>query len=210
VKKLAASGMAKPITCPACGQEGLELREVPYDIPGFGTTLLITMYCPRCGFRHRDVLCLEFGEPKRYEFVVEGPEDLKVRVVRSSSATIRIPELGVLIEPGPASEGFISNVEGVLDRVETIVAMMGRFAETPEEKARASEALAKIWEAREGRLRFTLIIEDPLGNSLIAPPDKSRLRVRRLTEEEIGRLRSGPFVPVKARLAPGAGEANDA
>lgn len=202
-----ASGMARPITCPACGREGLEIREVPYDIPGFGKTLLITMYCPSCGLRHRDVLCLEFGEPRRYEFTVEGPEDLKVRVIRSSSATIRIPELGVLIEPGPASEGFISNVEGVLDRAEAVVAMMVRLAEKPEEKARASEALAKIWDAREGRLRFTLIIEDPLGNSLIAPPDRRRLKVRRLTEEEIESLKSGPFVPLKARfLSRGRGE----
>ena len=192
--------MTRPIACPACGLEGLEIREIPYDIPGFGTTLLITMYCPNCGFRHRDVLCLEFGEPKRYEFIVESPEDLKVRVIRSSSATIRIPELGILIEPGPASEGFISNVEGVLDRAEAVVAMMSRLAETPEEKAKASEILAKIWDAREGRLRFTLIIEDPLGNSLIAPPDKSRLKVSRLSEEEVERLKSGPFVPIKARL----------
>ena len=195
--------MARLIECPACGEKGLEIREVPYDVPGFGKTLLITMYCSKCGFRHRDVLCLELGEPRRYEFVVEGPEDLKVRVVRSSSATIRIPELGVLIEPGPASEGFISNVEGILDRVEAVVAMMGRFAETPEEKAKASEALARIWEAREGRLRFTLIIEDPLGNSLIAPPDKSRLKVRRLTEEELKHLKSGPLIPIRTRLSSG-------
>jgi len=205
VKKLVASGMDRP-TCPVCGRKSLEIREIPYDVPGFGKTLIITMYCPSCGLRHRDVLCLEFGEPKRYEFVVERPEDLKVRVIRSSSATIRIPELGVLIEPGPASEGFISNIEGILDRVEGVVAMMGRFAETPEEKARASEALAKIWDAREGRLRFTLIIDDPLGNSLSAPPDKSRLRVRRLTKEEVERLKSGPFISIKARLSLGEQE----
>ncbi len=196
-------GTARPVPCPVCGKEGLEIREVPYDIPGFGPALLITMSCPSCGFKHRDVLCLQFGEPKRYEFRVEGPEDLKVRVIRSSSATIRIPELGVTIEPGPASEGFISNVEGVLERVENVISMMCRFAETPEEKARAAEALAKVWEAREGRLKFTLIIEDPLGNSLIAPPDKRRLKVERLTEEEVERLKCGPFVPLKVRRASG-------
>ena len=78
--------------------------------------------------------------------------------------------------------------------------MMGRFAETPEEKARAAEALAKVWEAREGRLKFTLIIEDPLGNSLIAPPDKSRLKIERLTEEEVEKLKAGPFVPLSIRV----------
>ena len=187
-------------TCPICGKEGLEIREVPYEVPGFGTTLFIVMRCPCCGFIHRDILCLDFGEPTRYEFKVEGPEDLKVRVIRSSSATIRIPELGVVIEPGPMAEGFISNVEGVLDRVERVVAMMARSGE-PEERARASELLTRIWEAREGKLKFTLIIEDPFGNSLIAPEDKSRVKVRRLTEEEVRKLKSGPFITVEVRKA---------
>jgi len=187
-------------TCPVCGKEGLEIREVPYEVPGFGTTLFIVMRCSYCGFIHRDILCLDFGEPTRYEFRIEGPEDLKVRVIRSSSATIRIPELGVVVEPGPMAEGFISNVEGVLDRVERVVAMLARSGE-PEERARASELLTKIWDAREGKLKFTLIIEDPFGNSLIAPEDKRRVKVRRLTEEEVRKLKSGPFITVEARKA---------
>ena len=189
----------KALTCPVCGREGLELKEVPYDVPGFGTTLFIVMDCPNCGFKHRDILCLEFHEPTRYEFKVKGPEDLKVRVIRSSSATIRIPELGVLIEPGPMAEAFISNVEGVLERVERVVSMMARFSDDPEEKARAAELLAKIWDAREGKVEFTLIIDDPFGNSLIAPPDKSRVKVRRLTDEEVRQLKSGPFITLELK-----------
>lgn len=197
----------RKVECPVCSKPGLEIREVPYEVPGFGTMFIISMACPHCGFRHRDVLCLEFGEPKRYEFVVEGPEDLKARVIRSSSATIRIPELGVLIEPGPMAEGFISNVEGVLDRVERAAMMMLHFAEAPSQRARAHEVLAKIWDAKQGRLRFTLIIDDPLGNSLIAPEDKSRVKVRRLTEEEVRELKSGPFVPIDVRWARATGQA---
>jgi len=191
----------KEVNCPVCSKPGLELREVPYEVPGFGTMLIISMMCPHCGFKHRDVLCLEFGEPRRYEFVVEKPEDLKARVVRSSSATIRIPELGVLIEPGPMAEAFISNVEGVLERVENMIKMMLHLAETPLQRARAHEVLAKVWEAREGRFKFTLIIDDPLGNSLIAPPDKGKVKTRRLTEEEVRELKTGPFVPVDVRWA---------
>ena len=206
MKKLPEMGMSvKEDKCPVCGKEGFELRELPYEVPGFGTMLIISMRCPSCGFKHRDILGLRFGEPTRHEFKVEGPEDLKVRVIRSSSATIRIPELGVTVEPGPMAEAFISNVEGVLERVERVVAMMARFAETPEERARAAEVLARIWEAREGRLKFTLIIDDPFGNSLIAPPDKSRVKVRRLTPEEIRELKTGPFVPVDIRWSASEG-----
>ncbi|MBP3800305.1 MAG: hypothetical protein ILA19_04935, partial [Bacilli bacterium] len=38
-------------------------------------------------------------------------ETLSVRVVRSQSATVTIPEIGVKVEPGPKSEGYVTNVE---------------------------------------------------------------------------------------------------
>ena len=53
--------------------------------------------------------------------MVDSPEDLAIRVVRSMSASLEVPELGVRIDPGPACQGFVSNVEGVLDRIEQIV-----------------------------------------------------------------------------------------
>ena len=46
---------------------------------------------------------------------------ISARVVRSTGARIEIPEFGVRIDPGPACEGFVSNVEGVLDRIGKVV-----------------------------------------------------------------------------------------
>ena len=157
------------LECPICGKGDLEVVEVYHDIPFFGKVVLTSMTCSRCGYRRSDVASLEIKPPCRYELRVESPEDLNVRVVRSSTATITIPELGVEIKPGPIAEGFISNVEGVLRRVERVLEQLVRDAETPEEEAKAKEALERIKEAAEGRLAFTLIIEDPYGNSFIAP-----------------------------------------
>jgi zinc finger protein len=80
---------------------------------------------------------------------------------------VHIPEWGLDIEPGPASEAYISNVEGLLDRIETIVMMARKWAEKDEEVRRADELLCEMDAAREGKASFTLIIEDPLGNSAI-------------------------------------------
>jgi len=157
------------LDCPICGCKDMEVAELIYDIPVFGKALLSSMICPSCGYRRSDVMSLEFKPPARYEVRVEGPEDLCLRVVRSSTATITIPELGVEIKPGPASEGFISNVEGVLHRVRRVAEQLLRDSEAPEERAAAEEVLRKIDEALEGRLQFTLIIDDPFGNSFIAP-----------------------------------------
>ena len=55
-----------------------------------------------------------------------------VRVVRSASARVEIPEIGVEIDPGPACEGFVSNVEGVIDRIDDVVSGVLTWAEGEE------------------------------------------------------------------------------
>lgn len=89
-----------------------------------------------------------------------------VRVVRSTQGEIRIPELGVEITPGPACEGFISNVEGILMRVDKI--LDGTLLNGDEDQRRtASDLKQKIADTKNGCFAITLIIEDPMGNSLI-------------------------------------------
>jgi zinc finger protein len=113
--------------------------------------------------------------------------------VRSKSGTIELEEIGVKIEPGPASEGFITNVEGVLERVRETLLMAREFrkGEGDEEAVKkADEILQYIEDVKEGKKPLTVKIADPLGNSaLIGEKVKSRL----LTEEEIQRLSLGPY-----------------
>ncbi|RZN38062.1 MAG: ZPR1 zinc finger domain-containing protein, partial [Methanophagales archaeon ANME-1-THS] len=90
-------------------------------------------------------------------------EDLNALVVRSSSGSIEIPELGVSIEP-KRGEAFITTVEGVLERVEDVVHLLSRD-ETGKE--RADEVLKRIAQIKSGEAGMTLIIDDPTGNSAI-------------------------------------------
>jgi zinc finger protein len=112
-------------------------------------------------------------------------------VIRSSSGTIRVPELGVDIEPGFASESYISNVEGVLDRIEGIVCFAtrsAREAENLEGATKGDEILKNIELARKGEFPITLILEDPLGNSAI---DSEKAVRSPLTDVDIARLKTG-------------------
>ncbi|RQW78046.1 MAG: ZPR1 zinc finger domain-containing protein, partial [Methanothrix sp.] len=116
------------------------------------------------------------------------------RVIRSSSGTIRIPELGVDIEPGHASESYVSNIEGVLERIESIVSFATRSAREAgsEESTQKGEAiLENIAMARCGKFEFTVILEDPLGNSAIVS-DKAQRSV--LSCEEIASLQTGMLI----------------
>jgi len=160
------------------------------DIPYFGEAMLISGVC-ECGFRHSDTILLTQKEPVRNILAVETLEDLNARVIRSSSGTIRIPELGVDIEPGYASDSYVSNVEGVLERIEEIVCFattQARAAGNQESAMRGEEILKNIALARNGEFPITFILEDPLGNSAIA---SEKVVVSTLTDEEIARLNTG-------------------
>jgi zinc finger protein len=87
-------------------------------------------------------------------------------VVRGSSGIIEIPDLGVRIDPGPACEAFVSNVEGILLRVTQVVEQILPGLEGSEQE-NAVAFLDRIGEVREGMLPVTLVIEDPCGNSAI-------------------------------------------
>jgi zinc finger protein len=180
--------------CPVCGGKGtLKAIQHIHEIPYFGKVMESTIYCERCGYRNSDVMILEDRPPKLYTLKVEEERDLFTRVVRSKSGTIELEEIGVKIEPGPASEGFITNVEGILERVRETLLMARDFKrqEGDEEAVRkVDEILEYIEDVKAGRKPLTVKIADPLGNSaLIGEKVKSRL----LTEEELKKLSLWPY-----------------
>ena len=151
--------------CAACGEECEYIYQTE-TIPYFSDILIVSASCPACGHRYANTQMLQEGEPMRFTFRVESPDDLSVRVVRSMSGTVRIPELGVEIDPGPACEGFVTNIEGVLERVLSVIDGVLFWAED-EERVRAECLKAEIADARAGDFPITLVIEDPTGNSAI-------------------------------------------
>jgi zinc finger protein len=154
-----------PGPCPCCNTE-IEYIYQTENIPYFSDILIISALCDSCGYKYVDTQLLKDNEPVRFELTVDSPEDLAIRVVRSMSASLEVPELGVRIDPGPACQGFVSNVEGVLDRIEQIVQGALIWGEEEEQK-NARALLKKIKRVKDGSLPITLILEDRCGNSTI-------------------------------------------
>jgi len=154
-----------PGPCPCCNTE-IEYLYTTENIPYFSDILIISAVCNSCGYKYVDTQLLKHGEPARHTLAITTAEDLDVRVVRSMSASLEIPEIGVRIDPGPVCQGFISNIEGVLDRIEQIVKGALTWG-TPEEKENAALLLADIARIKAGLYPVTLILEDPNGNSAI-------------------------------------------
>jgi zinc finger protein len=154
-----------PGPCPTCNT-AIEYLYTTENIPYFSDILIISAICPSCGYKFVDTQMLKHGEPVRYVYRTATPEDLAVRVMRSMSASIEIPELGVRIDPGPTCQGFVSNIEGVLDRI--VQAIGSAIVDgDDEERENARLLLEKIARVKCGELSVTFILEDPNGNSAI-------------------------------------------
>ncbi len=185
--------------CPVCGHRPMVLRSLDLDLPYFGGALQTILLCVACGYRHADLLLTTRREPVRLTLRVERPDQLSARVARSSSGTIRIPELGASMEPGPQAEAFVSNVEGVLRKFLDVVQGQEATADDSVDRKRLAAVRARIEGLIEGRESFTFVLEDPTGNSTVVHADTVR---KVLSPEEAARLKSPEAVFDLADLAP--------
>ncbi|MBI2656568.1 ZPR1 zinc finger domain-containing protein [Candidatus Woesearchaeota archaeon] len=166
-------------TCPLCSQNTLILTERETEVPYFGKVYLFSMTCNNCKYHKADVEAMETKDSARYELEISSEEDMKVRVVKSSEATVKLPHLAT-ITPGPASQGYVTNVEGILNRVKYQVEAAKEMEEDEEAKKKAKSLLKKIARITFGQEKQKLIIEDPSGNSAIISDKaiKSPLKVK--------------------------------
>lgn len=153
--------------CPVCHSKTLTLTEDTQDIPYFGKCYIFSVSCSNCKYHQADVEAEEQKDPCKLEFEATTKEDLNVRVVKSSEATVKMPTLRMSVEPGVGSEGFITNIEGLLQRFKKVLEDRRNSAEDPDIKKKAKNLLKKIWKIECGEEKLKIIIEDPSGNSAI-------------------------------------------
>ena len=173
--------------CPSCGGNASSVQLVK-KIPLFGEALFTTITCAKCGFRLSDVFSVESHEPKKFSAKISSAQGLSTKIVRSSSSTVRIPEFGLSLEPGPMSEGFISNLEGLLGRFRGAVETVKNSSRSETQKNKAELLLAKISEAENGKLSFTVELLDPFGNSALLG---KHVESEAISEKEAKKLKTG-------------------
>tara|TARA_X000000368_G_C23051690_1_gene721736 strand:+ start:1776 stop:2378 length:603 start_codon:yes stop_codon:yes gene_type:complete len=184
--------------CPICFSDGtLKMIAHSSEIPYFGEHTQITMVCEGCGWKVTDFIPADGKKPGAWSLVVDSEGHMNTRVVRSSSCTIRIGELGLEVSPGGSSTGYVSNIEGVLNRFEDAVGTIRRQSERDNEGAeilaRCDEMLASIESVRKGEASVTLELLDPVGHSQILHEDAIS---REIGKDEAESLDPGPVYPV--------------
>ncbi len=181
--------------CPICHKE-LAIIQVPETIPLFGQIVIQTLRCAHCGFKFSDVMSTEFHDAQGFEARIVSENDLNTKLVRNSSGTVEIPELGFTLEPGPMAEGFYTNMEGLLERVDGILKFLSSHADTDEQRTRAKELLALSKECRAGKMPFTVRVLDPFGSSALIGANAKRFPISKMDAEK---LKHGVFVIDQAK-----------
>jgi zinc finger protein len=153
-------------TCPFCNAKTLTLMEKKMEVPYFGDVFVFSMSCSSCHYHKADIEAAEPKDPTRYTLEVSSEEDMKIRIVKASSATVKIPHV-TTIEPGEAANGYVTNVEGILNRVKHALEIAKDAEEEEADKEKARNMIKKLNKVIFGSEKIKIIIEDPTGNSAI-------------------------------------------
>ena len=180
------------MSCPMCQKEGqLAMMAHVDEIPYFGEHTQVTVLCHACGWRQTDFIPAEGRKPGGWNFEITSQKDLNARVIRSSSCTVSIPELDLEVNPGGNATGYVTNMEGLLNRFIKIIEMVRKDLDESEEENMSTlrNMLRRLENA--GLEGEGLLVEllDPHGLSQILHPDAVD---RDLSAEEIARLPVGP------------------
>lgn len=158
--------------CMNCFQNGTT-RLLLTRIPFFKEIIVSSFSCPNCCWTNTEIQSAGRIQDQGicYTLKVRTKQDLNREVVKADSATTRIPELDFEIPPF-TQKGALSTVEGLLDR-----AVAGleqdqpvRRATDPEVAEKIDEFIQKLRKLKEVENEFTVVIEDPSGNSFVENP----------------------------------------
>lgn len=197
--------------CMNCYKNGTT-RLLLTKIPFFKEIIVSSFSCPHCCWSNTEIQSAGRIQDQGicYTLKVKTKKDLNREVVKADSATTRIPEVDFEIPPF-TQKGALSTIEGLLDRAVAGLEQEQpvRRATHPEVADKIDEFIQKLKKLKEVESEFTLVIEDPSGNSFVenpvAPQKDEALtvsRFKRTVEQDIQ-------LGLRAEDDPGDGEGAD-
>ncbi|KAF5538233.1 zinc finger ZPR1 [Fusarium mexicanum] len=156
--------------CMNCGKNGVT-RLLLTAIPYFREVVIMSFSCEHCHTQNNEIQAAGTVQPKgtHYELRLTDLADFSRQVVKSDTSTVKFIELDLEI---PAGRGQLTNVEGLLTTVidDLEMGQEARKEQAPEVYVKVAEIIAKGRAMLLGdSFPFRLWVDDPAGNSFIAP-----------------------------------------
>lgn len=156
-------------SCRGSGKTTMCLTHVPH----FKEIVVMGFRCELCGAKSTEVKGGGAISPRGsiVTLRVLNQTDLRRDVIKSDTAVVRIPEIGLELVAGTLG-GLITTVEGLVDRIEEEVLCHAPEALgdslTPAESQKFREFKTKIADYKSTVSEpYTLILDDPLANSYV-------------------------------------------
>ena len=153
--------------CPVCFKQTATFTEYETVDPYAGPISIFAIKCKDCGFKNSDIELINPGVPAEYKIDIEGKEDLSIRVIKSGECEIKIPSFRISVDSGANSEGYISNIEGLLLKFKQRVESLKEGEEDKNKRKKIKNILKGIDEVLEGEKKITIKLIDKSGNSSI-------------------------------------------
>ncbi|XP_040869058.1 zinc finger protein ZPR1 isoform X3 [Glycine max] len=165
--------MTFPTSCGACAAR-CETRMFVTNIPYFQEVIVMASTCDSCGYRNSE---LKPGgripeKGKKITLNVKNVNDLSRDVIKSDTASVKVPELDLELASGTLG-GIVTTVEGLITKIsESLERVHGfTFGDSLDEQRKNKwidfkARLNKLLSLEEA---WTLILDDALANSFVAP-----------------------------------------
>lgn len=184
-EKLKEEVLSFPTNCPECNAPCETLMKMT-TIPYFKEVVIMSTVCEVCGAKTNEVKAgggIE-AQGKKISLKITDPTDMSRDVLKSETCSIRIPELEFEMG-GQAIGSRFTTVEGLMNNVmENILQNSfwgggdGMAPDIADKLEKFKEKFARFQEVKEP---FTLILDDPAGNSYLqnvyAPDDDPELTI---------------------------------
>lgn len=167
----------KTINCPNCQSDGANIISHVLDIPHYDDFIMVSVNCRDCGYRTSDFYNMHSKGHTRYIYKVDNMSDDSTKIVRSVEGLVSIPEIDTQIEPYGEGSTWIRNIEGVLRDIHQKLLIFLRDEDDKDSIRSIKKRIAKLKQLMKYEIAFTLIVDDPSGNSLILPADESKLEI---------------------------------
>ncbi|KAF9899791.1 nucleolar zinc-finger protein [Linnemannia zychae] len=161
--------------CMNCHENGTT-RLLLTRVPHFREVILMAFDCPHCGYRSNELQqanAIAVGGAI-YTCQVSNRADLNRQIVKTDTATVKIPEIDFEI---PAQRGHLTTIEGllstVIDDLESDQPVRKHLDETLYHQIK--HTVDQLQDCISGKTPFTVILDDPAGNSYIESLDAPNL-----------------------------------
>ncbi|MFW9998985.1 MAG: ZPR1 zinc finger domain-containing protein [Candidatus Hodarchaeota archaeon] len=173
--------------CPSCREGTINIVKNIYDLPDGDKMLILKFVCNACNFHKNDIIPLTTDmAPGIMTLQILDENDLKSKIYRSPTGKLEIPELELIVEPGPRADFYYTNIQGILFRFEYAVSIYrNNLKENDPEVNEIDELMCNLKQAIDGKFKFTLKITDPQGGSYIVPQDKSRYTFEKIKKDDL-------------------------